>query len=109
MKCIFSFLGLLLLFSGCSTYQYDIFGSVSGVITDSSNGSPIQNVTVTIIPGANSVLTSSDGKFTFSNLEEGQYVISAQKDGYQANRKNINIVSGESVPANISLTKLPAD
>ena len=97
----------MLFLSGCSNYQYDIFGSVSGVVTDNATGNPIDNVSITIVPGANSVSTTSDGKFEFTNLEEGQYTISAQKSGYQSNRKNVTVVSGESVNANITLTEIP--
>lgn len=111
MKKGFLLLGLtVLLFSGCgSTYQYDIFGSISGVITDTADGSPLENVSVTIIPGAASILTGSDGKFEFTDLEEGQYTISAQKNGYQSNRKNISVISGETVSANTTLTRIPAN
>ena len=97
----------MLCLSGCSNYQYDIFGSVSGVVTDIATGSPLDNVSITIVPGANSITTSSNGKFEFTNLEEGQYTISAQKSGYQSNRKNVTVVSGESVTANITLTEIP--
>ena len=111
MKKGLLFFGLsVLLFAGCgSSYQYDIFGSISGVITDTADGSPLENVSVTIIPGASSFLTGSDGKFEFTNLEEGQYTISAQKNGYQSNRKNISVISGETVSANTTLTRIPAN
>lgn len=109
MKKGLLFLGLsVVLFAGCgSSYQYNIFGSISGVITDAADGNPLENVSVTLIPGANSVLTGSDGRYEFTNLEEGQYTISAQKNGYQANRKNITVVSGESMNASITLAKIP--
>ena len=102
------FLGAsLLLLSGCNSYKYDIFCSVSGVVTDVDDGFPLANVSVTIIPGGNSVQTASDGKFEFSQLTEGQYTISAQKSGYQSNRKNITAVSGETISTHISLAKIP--
>lgn len=110
MKKGFALFGLaVLLFSGCSTYHYDIFASISGAVTDATNGNPLENVSVTIIPGANSVLTDSNGNFQFTGLEEGQYTISAQKSGYQSNRKNITAVSGETVSANITLAVIPVN
>ena len=106
-RCLFV-LGFAILFlSGCSSYQYDIFGSVSGTVTDASSGNPLGAAIVTLVPGAATVQTTADGDFQFDNLEEGQYTISAQKDGYQANRKNITIVSTEVTNVVITLSKIP--
>ena len=77
------------------------------MVTDYVTGNPLENASVTIVPGANSAITTSDGKFEFTNLDEGQYTISAQKSGYQSNRKNVTVVSGESVNASITLTEIP--
>lgn len=108
-KCLLLLGAVIFLLSGCGTYNYDIFASVSGVITDAADGTPLENVLVTIIPGANSILTGADGKFNFSNLEDGQYTVSVQKSGYQSNRKNITAVSGETVNADITMAIIPTN
>jgi len=51
--------------------------------------------------------TGSDGSFSFLGLDEGQYVVSVQKTGYQSNRKNVTIVSGETVSVVVPLTVIP--
>lgn len=104
-------LGLLLAafcLSSCSgTGDFDLYGSISGRITDVSTGEPLNAASVTIIPGAGTIQTSSDGVFYFSGLDEGQYTVSVQKNGYQPNRKNITVISGENLQVDIQLARIP--
>ncbi len=85
----------------------DIYGKISGKVTDVSTGETLSAAQVTLIPGANTIQTSSDGTFAFSGLEEGQYTVSVQKEGYQANRKNVTVVSGETTEVVVTLNIIP--
>lgn len=100
---------MLLLIStcGCNSYSYNIFGSISGTITDSESGQPIPAAAITIVPGSATQQTSYDGRFSFTGLEEGQYTVSVQKSGYQANRKNVTVVSDETTETIIQLSAIP--
>ncbi len=96
------------LFCSCGTDEsIDVFGSIAGHVSDYSTGDPLANAQVTLVPGAKTIQTSSDGSFSFTNLDEGLYTVSVQKDGYQANRKNVNIISGEETEIVIALTVIP--
>lgn len=92
---------------GCNNYSYNIFGSISGTVTDSESGLPIPAAAVTLVPGSSTQQTASDGKFEFTDLEEGLYTISVQKSGYQANRKNITVISDETIETIIQLSVIP--
>ena len=112
MKSIFRFLaGILLpmmLLGSCkSDYTLDIYGAISGKVTDVSSGAPLPAAQVTLIPSSKTVQTTDDGTFSFTGLEEGQYTVSVQKDGYQANRKNVTVVSGETTELVVPLTEIP--
>lgn len=96
-------LSSMLALTGCETYEYDYYGSITGVVTDIENNTPISNASVLLMPGAMSFQTSSDGIFVFSDLEEGQYTISVTKDGYQSNRKTVNVISGENTNTSIQM------
>ncbi len=110
-KRINLFTGILLctlLFCSCGNDEtIDIFGSITGQVTDYSTGDPLTNAQVTLVPGANTVQTSNDGAFSFTNLDEGKYTVSVQKDGYQANRKDVIVISGEETKTVISLKTIP--
>lgn len=96
-------LSAFLAFSGCKTYEYDYYGSIEGIVTDTENNSPISNASVLLMPGSVSFQTLTDGSFVFSDLEEGQYTISVTKDGYQSNRKTVNVISGEKVCTTVQM------
>ncbi len=104
-KFIFLCLMALPLFiSSCSKDEYDSFGTLYGVVTDTNTGDALGNVTVTLSPGGITKLTGSNGLFEFEGLTPQQYTITVQKSGYQTNRKTISAVVGEKVEANISMT-----
>ena len=96
----------LLLCSCGEDYKLDVYGAISGQVTDSVSGSPIMNAQVTLIPGADTSQTGSDGTFSFSGLDEGQYTVSVQKSGFQSNRKNIKVVSGETTEIVVTLLEI---
>ena len=66
-------------------------GGIYGYVTDFDNGTTIPNVKIVIRPGEQSVLTDSDGKFEFNDLEPGQYTITASKVGYRTDRATISV------------------
>lgn len=88
----------------CSKDEYDSFGTLYGVVTDTNTGNPLGNVSVTLSPGGVTKLTGSDGLFEYTELTPQQYTITVQKSGYQTNRKNVTAVVGEKVQTNITMT-----
>lgn len=103
-KILFLCLMALPLLMSCSKDEYDSFGSLYGVVSDTNTGDPLINVTVTLSPGGITKLTGSNGLFEFEELTPQQYTITVQKPGYQTNRKTLSAVVGEKVEANITMT-----
>lgn len=96
----------IFLMSGCSQPDYEIYSTICGTVTDYETGSVLVNATVTLVPSSVSHTTDANGQFSFEHLDAGQYTVSVQKSGYVPNRKNITAVSGETVEANIALSKI---
>lgn len=92
---------------GCKTYDYDYYGAISGTVLDYTDNFPIENATILMLPGSQTVQTGQDGNFTYEGLEAGQYTLSVQKNGYQAERKTIEVISGETVTTSIYLRHIP--
>ena len=103
-KIIFLCLVALPFLVSCSKDEYDSFGTLYGVVTDTNTGNPLDNVIVTLSPGGITKLTGSDGLFEYSELTPQQYTITVQKPGYQTNRKTLSAVVGEKIEANITMT-----
>lgn len=110
-KLIYLTGALLLAFMFCSCSNddtpFEIYGTIAGQVTDYDTGNPLINAQVTLIPGAKTTQTGTDGAFSFSGLDEGQYTVSVQKNGYQSNRKNVTVVSGETVSIVVTLESIP--
>jgi uncharacterized membrane protein len=92
-------------FSTCNKPEYEIFGSVYGIVSDSESGELLENATVTLSPGGKSTTTGTDGRYEFADLEPKQYTITVQKNGYQTNRKTVTAIVDVQSEANIPLTK----
>ena len=100
-------LACVMLFGACKSNTLDIYGKISGRVTDAKDGNPLSTATVTLVPGSKTQQTGADGSFLFENLDEGQYTVSVQKSGYQPNRKNLTVISGETIETVVTLTVIP--
>lgn len=100
---------LLTAFSSCSNEDYNLFSSISGKVVDAETSEAISGAAVMLVPGNQTVQTDDSGNFQFGNLEARQYTLSIQKSGYQANRKIVDAVSGETVTVFIQLEKIPTE
>lgn len=85
------------------------FGSLSGKVTLAADGSPLDEVTVTITPdGANAyqtetVKTNSTGNYTIPALMPGNYMVTFSKNNFNSIQKNIVIAAEEKVILDIPL------
>ena len=99
---------LLICLSGCKkSDDYEIFAKIHGTVTDYQTGEPLGNASITLTPSGISKQTDANGYYIFDELEAQQYTVTAQKSGYQPNRKTINAVSGEIQQVDIHLTVIP--
>ena len=110
LACCSIAITLVSLLSGCNTVtDFEIYGTVKGSVTDYNTGLPIAGATVMLVPGNQTVSTDGGGQFEFVDLDPAQYTLSVQKSTYQANRKIVDVISGETVNTVIQLTKIPTD
>ncbi len=92
--------------ASCAQIEYDIFGTLAGQVIEVSTGEPLSNVSVLLSPGGKNTYTGSDGSFEFQELDPQQYTIMVQKEGYQTNRKTINLLAGETNTVMITMEKI---
>lgn len=105
--CTFAILLLTCLSACSSSDDYEIFAKIHGTVTDYQTGLPLENASITLSPSGLSKLTDANGHYQFDELDSQQYTITAQKVGYQPNRKTVTAISGESQQVNIQLTIIP--
>ena len=100
-KLVISIIAAFVLCS-CS---YSGMSSISGKVIDIETRAPIPEVRVELVPGP-STISDSDGVFRFYDIEPYSYTITAQKQGYEFNRKGIDAIAGKDVEIIIELKRL---
>ncbi|MBQ9439923.1 MAG: carboxypeptidase regulatory-like domain-containing protein [Paludibacteraceae bacterium] len=96
---------LPIFFTGCEKRVVDTSISIYGTVVDAETNSPIQGVMLTLMPSAKNRYTGSDGTYQFDDLEARQYKITATKDGYAPDSKEVTLIAGESENVSFALNK----
>ena len=84
------------------------YGEIAGIVYDNNVGDPISVAQVKLSPGGNSTVTGTDGSFSFTNIEAGNYTVSVTKKGYSDGSNSVSVVAGRRAECNILLTRIPA-
>ncbi|MBE0645680.1 MAG: carboxypeptidase regulatory-like domain-containing protein [Bacteroidetes bacterium] len=71
----------------------------------SDDNTALANVLITTNPATESVMTGPEGEFVFTDLAEGTYVVSAEKDGYERGNVSVTVRGGKEVRAIITMTR----
>ena len=101
---IMAVVGVLL---GTTAFAQMTQGRLTGTVAD-AQGAVMPGVTVTVTSpamiGAQSTVTEANGKYLFPSLPSGTYRVSFELSGFQkVNRENINVVSGQTISADVQL------
>lgn len=78
-----------------------VAGDISGVVVDSSDGSPLINASIRLLANRDSSyinggITDASGAFRLRNIPAGRYIVEAAYLGYKSNFKNIRLASASS-------------
>ena len=91
-----------------SSIEEITIGGIVGSVSDQTTGEPVATVNVTLSPGGKSTVTGSDGSFSFVDLAPGAYTIDIRKEGYNPNSRSVNVVTGKSTEAHLTIERIPA-
>ena len=105
MKRPLMIITLAALFTACNPLEYDNFATISGIVVDVDDQSPIEGATVTLNPSGKYRYTDNNGYFQFLDIDVEPYDILGQKDGYSSYLKRVPTVAGGSENIIIPLKK----
>ncbi|WP_181304355.1 TonB-dependent receptor [Rufibacter sp. XAAS-G3-1] len=77
--------------------------TLSGRVVDATTRAPLLGSTVTLSAGNRITSTSSDGRFTFTNLPAGEYTLQVSYLGYATGTQSVNVPTAQ--PVEISLIR----
>ena len=105
MKKLLTVIATLLLVA-CqeTTIEPELFGSLSGTITDDAN-QPLTGAIVATIPPSSITMTDSAGHFLIKAISEGEYTVTAEKNGYLNENASILVNPAQTAQLILSLSK----
>jgi TonB-linked SusC/RagA family outer membrane protein len=79
-------------------------GTITGSVTDASNGRPLANVTVQVANTQIRALTSTEGEYRLTGVPAGSRLVNATRIGFSPSSRTINVSAGQTVTANFALS-----
>jgi hypothetical protein len=88
---------IFLLFLGCEEEKIDIdkFGSLTGVVLNGEDYSPLEGVLISTSPASSTVLTDNKGRFEFKKVIEGEVALTARKNDYLSSSVSVAVYEKE--------------
>ena len=79
--------------------------TITGTVIETGTNNSVSGATVTLSPSGKNTYTGTDGRFEFTDLDNNQYTITVQKNGYQTNRKTVTTEAGGTINVIVDLEK----
>ena len=80
-----------------------VAATITGRVTDATNGRPLANVQVAVVGTQLGTLTNAEGRYTIANVPDGQQTIRAILIGYAPQTRAVT-VAGQAVSADFTMT-----
>ncbi len=84
-------------------------GRITGVVTDTAGGRPIEGVTITVVGDGNRTLASArsdaTGRYTLGAVNAGTVQLHARMLGYAAKDRTVSLASGQTLTADFMLAQ----
>lgn len=78
-------------------------GTITGRVTDASDGQPLITANVVVIGTATGAATDLSGNYTISGLQPGTYTIEARFTGFIPQRAQVTVAAGRTATQNFAL------
>lgn len=95
---------MLVMMSACTEEPTETTGTITGIVTDTSDGmQPLSGVNVSIPVLGQSTTTGANGTFTFTDVESGNFILMFTKTGYNTEQRTASVVAGKSSSINVQM------
>ncbi len=108
-KIIFLSLVALLAFSCAKNIEdKNTTGDIVGIVYDNSVGEPIPVAKVSLKETGKTAVTGTDGSYSFTGVEAGEYTITVTKKGYNDGSNTVTVKADSKVQCDILMERIPA-
>jgi uncharacterized protein (TIGR02145 family) len=91
----------------CTRDNITLHGDITGTVTDATTSLPLEGATVILNQVNDTVITSNDGKFSFTSLTPGSYEISVSKQFYARKTNNVTVKAADVSETGFALDPKP--
>jgi TonB-linked SusC/RagA family outer membrane protein len=96
---------LLLCASSSGEAQQLETGTISGIVTQASLGSPVAGARVGIVGTQRGATTNAEGRFTILTVPVGSHTVQVRMIGYTASPQTVAVTSGQTATVNFQLSR----
>jgi TonB-linked SusC/RagA family outer membrane protein len=80
-------------------------GTISGVVSDSATGAPVEGAQVGIVGQPLGATTNAAGRFTIANVPEGTHRVQVRRIGYGVLERTITVASGQTATLTFQISR----
>lgn len=88
-------IALLILLSSLAVATSVPAVDVSAIVTNAHGGAPVAKIQVALLAASATTVTGSEGRFNFSELPTGRYVLQISAVGYRSSKISFQLASGD--------------
>lgn len=99
---------MLLFASDPAEAQQRETGTISGVVTEASLGTPVSGARVAITGGQVGATTNAEGRFTITSVPVGSQAVQVRMIGYGVLERTVTVTSGQVATLNLQLSRQAA-
>jgi PKD repeat protein len=81
-------------------------GNISGKVIEQGVGNPVANASISTEPSTITVTSDSSGNYIIYDIEAGNYILTATKNGYAPSNLNVNVKADQTITADITITNV---
>lgn len=98
---------LIVLLPACEEEKIDIekYGSITGIVLNGEDYSPLGGVQISTTPASSTMLTDENGRFEFNKVKEGEVAITARKKDFLGNSVTVAVYEYEKTELTFYLLK----
>lgn len=103
---VIALVAMTLCLTHCASNEEELYGTISGTVTDADTHEPLKGVSITITPQGETKVTGSDGTFSFQEVIPEEQTLTYKHENYESDTKKVSVSAGTNSRADMVLVPL---
>lgn len=106
LQSVIALVAMTLCLTHCASNEEELYGTISGTVTDADTHEPLKGVSITITPQGETKVTGSDGTFSFLEVVPEEQTLTYRHENYESDTKKVSVSAGTNSRADMVLVPL---